>query len=176
MKTLVKVGAAAAILVIAMAAAVLILYSWPHYVKLELAACLQNPSIDVNDGAADFDSEKHWWFIGRRPDSYLEVGDDEVSPNVDGHGFANLENLERWGVDFDEIGINFDENNAVLAFSRKIKKMKFDGEYWFPYCAASTVRTMMAKEFEPDVIYVYRIPKYVVAEDIRAPTEAYLEE
>jgi hypothetical protein len=176
MKTLVKIGAVTAILVLAAAMVALILYSWPRYVKLELAARLQNPSIDVNDGAADFDSETHWWFINRRPDSHLEVGGSEVSPNAYGHGFANLENLERWGVDFDEMGINFDENNVVLAFSRKIKKMRFQRTDWFPYCNTSAVRTMMAKEFEPDVIYVYRIPKHYVCEDSMTPTGAYLEE
>ena len=152
----------------------LLWYFRPSYVKLELVACLQSPSIDVNEGKEDFRSELHWWFI----DSYFDLEtilfDGHVSPYSNAQ-INNLKKLKNWGIDFDELGIDFDENNVILAFSREIKKMKFKRAYWFPYHTIGTVRTVMSKNFAPNTIYVYRIPKYDVREDERAFSETFLE-
>ena len=46
----------------------------------------------------------------------------------------------------------------------------------FPYKVNSTVKTIMSKEFEPNTISVYKIPKYEVREDLRAYAETSVEQ
>ena len=132
-------------------------YFRPQYVDLQLLTFKKDPIININDGKTDFNSELHWWFIDSIPIDFNEIY------------------LQKWGLNFDELGIDFDKNNIILSFSREIKEMKFNRAYWFPYHKIQTVKTKMSKNFEPNTIYVYIIPKYDVREDMRAYTETYLE-
>jgi len=151
-------------------------YFKPHYVDLQLLTFRQDPSININDDKTDFNSELHWWFLDAYPDSNYIPQPDRLSPDSKVEftdGFIN--NLKIWGIDFDELGIDFDKNNVILSFSRKITEMKFNRTDSFPYKVISTVKTKMSKNFEPNTIYVYLIPKYDIREDVRAYTETYLE-
>jgi len=149
-------------------------YFRPRYVKLELVTSIQSSNISVNDDKTDFRLELHWWFIDAYPDLNVKGMISHVSPEPD-MLITNVESLNEWGVDFNKLGINFDESNVILAFSREIKEMKFNRGDVFPYKAISTVKTIMSKEFEPNTIYVYKIPKYEVREDLRAYTETSVE-
>lgn len=152
----------------------LLWYFRPRYVKLELLATIQNDRINVNSDAKDFRSEMHWWFIDSYDDLDTKLSEAYVSPDIN-RLINNSENLELWGINFDELGIDFNNNNVILAFSREIKEMKFKRAETFPYQSISTIKTIMAKKVEPNTIYIYMIPKYDVSEDLRAYTETSLE-
>jgi len=162
------------LLMVVLVVMLLFLYLRPRYVKLELVASIQNSNIHVNEDKTDFHSELHWWFIDTYPDLNREGMISHVSPEPD-MLITNVESLSEWGIDFEQVGINFDDSNVILAFSREIKEMKFNRGDDFPFESISTVKTQMSKEFEPNTIYVYKIPKYEVREDLRAYTETFVE-
>lgn len=163
------------LLIVVLITLLLLWYFRPRYVKLELVTSIQGSNISVNADKTDFRSELHWWFIDEYPDLNIKGMISHVSPEPK-ILITNIENLREWGVDFDNLGINFDENNVILAFSREIKEMKFNRQDWFPYKSISTVKTIMSKEFEPNTIYVYKIPKYEVCENLKAYTETSVEQ
>ena len=162
------------ILIILIVLLVSLVYFWPRYVKLDLITTINNERITVNEENKDFNSELHWWFINSYVDSGSDISETYISPKSD-LLITNAENLKNWGVDFDELGIDFANSNVILAFSREIKEMKFKRADWFPFHSISTVKTIMSKEFEPNTIFVYKIPKYDVREDLRAYTETTVE-
>lgn len=151
-------------------------YFWPRYVKLELVGTIQNQNIKVNEGGTEFLTELHWWFIESYPGSenHPKMGTLSPDSNRKQIGF-NSESLENWGINFNALGIDFNKNNVIMSFSREIKELKFKRSDSFPYQVVSTVKTVMSKEFHPNTIYVYIIPKYEVREDLRAYTETSVE-
>jgi hypothetical protein len=153
----------------------LVIYFKPKYVELELVMSLHDSKFNLNDESNNFNSELHWWFI----DSYSSMDLHKLSniaPNSGGLAHnLNLENLKYWGVDFNTLGIDFNKNNIIISFSRKIEVMKFKRAEWFPYKRLSLVKTIMSKKMEPHAIYIYVIPKYEVGEDVRAYTETTVE-
>lgn len=153
-------------------ATVLGLYFKPRYVELELVKSIHNSEISVNDGKNDFSSELHWWFIKNNPILENSVKLGTVSPDLSNHLIIFVkENLKDWGIDFDEMGIDFDKNNIIIAFSREIKEMKFKRADWFPYHTVSAVKTIMSKRYNHNTIYVYKILKFDVCEDFRVYTD-----
>lgn len=151
----------------------LIWYFRPQYVRLELVDKITNSSIDINIGKEGHNSEFHWWFIDSNE---LRASEQTMAPDFNSELVNSYpENLLTWGIDFDALGIDFNENNVILAFSREIKEMKFKKADNFPYQVVSTVRTLMSKDFEASTIYVYKISKYNVREDLRAYTETTVE-
>jgi hypothetical protein len=93
------------------------------------------------------------------------------------HELINLypENLLSWGIDFDELGIDFSKNNVIIAFSREIKEMRFQRRSDFPYPLTPGVKTVMSKEFKANTVYVYKIPKYDVGENLIYRTNTFME-
>ena len=143
------------IAVLAVASIAAVVVSWhfkPAYVKLELVACIQNPFIDVNEGVTDFHSEVHWWFFDGYPDLNYSRTSGDVDPAIGGRLYPYFENLKKWGIDFDELGIDFNTSNAVLSFSREIVKMKAKNKKQFLLDKYSTVSTTMSKKCEPSTI------------------------
>ena len=120
------------------------------YVDLELIAVVKNENISINNENKCFDSEWHWICIDSND------------------RFIKKEDLESWGIDLESLGIDFYKNNVVLAFSREIKQMKFRKKDLFRYRSGYPVMTVMSKEFESNTIYVYKIPKYYVVDDVKA--------
>ena len=152
------------------------LYFKPSYVDLQLINSVKNLDFKINENKTDFHSELHWWFLDSKPNSNYIPQPDKISPDSKSEFTAGfIENLLKWGIDFDELGIDFEKNNVILSFSREIKEMKFNRANEFPYHKIQTVKTKMSKNFELNTIYVYLIPKYDVREDLRAYTETYLE-
>ncbi|MCL2351651.1 MAG: hypothetical protein FWC55_03860 [Firmicutes bacterium] len=182
MKLITKMSITVIVSVLIIFALFLTWYFWPRYVQLELVACLQNQNIDVNDNREDFRSEFHWCFYNSNPDLNPDSNKNSlinVSPagctSFDYTLLTNSDTLRNWGVNFDELGINFDKNNAVISFSRQINEMQFNRADWFPYRMVHTVKTIMSKKFDANAIYVYKILKYDVREDMRAYSETSVE-
>ena len=145
----------------------------PICVELELVACIQNPSIDVNDGVTDFHSEVHWWFVDALPNADYIPGLGDIDPAIGGKLHPYFENIQQWGVGFDEI--DFSINNVVLSFSRGIAKMEVKKKQQFLFNKQSTVSTKMSKIYEPNTIYVYKMPKFKICMDAKAYTDATIE-
>lgn len=163
-----------AIIIIAIVAIAAVCIFKPIYVKLELVANIQNKNIDVNEATTDFRSEIHWWFIDAYPDSDYMFRMGHISPAI-GDVYHPYSDLKKWGIDFDELGIDFKENNVVLSFSREIVKMKFNRQDWFPYRHNSTVKTVMSKNYMQNTIYIYKIPKYEISLHPEAFSDAIVE-
>lgn len=84
------------------------------------------------------------------------------SPNNKYFMSANDSELKSWGVDFEGLSIDFNSNNVILSFGRKIVAMEFEKYPEFPYRNRSFVHTIMSKNCKKNMIYVYLIPKYDV--------------
>lgn len=155
---------------------IVVCFFYPRYVKLELVNSIQNKDIVINEDCKDFNLEVHWCVIKSSPDSDYIFGFGEVAPDLRSQiVLANIEYFKDWGIDFDELGVDFERNNVVLAFSREITEMKFKRSDKFPYYTIPTVKTMMSKKFNANTIYVYKIPKYDIREEFKAYTETYVE-
>lgn len=120
------------------------------YVDLELVQFVNSKYISFNKNITEFDSELHWVCIDSTDDEFIEK-------------FKFL------GIDFKDLDIDFNKNNIVLSFSREIRYMKFRNKdfinilfgdkYKYP------VTTKMSKDYTSNNIYIYKIPKYYIAED-----------
>lgn len=154
----------------------IIWYFRPQYVKMELITSISNSNININNEKSNFNSEFHWWFIDTKKNISLTASEQTMSPDMSKELVDSYpENLLNWGIDFNKLNIDSESNNVILAFSREIKEMKFKRADKFPYNTISTVKTVMSKEFNVNTIYIYKIPKYNVREDLRAYTETYIE-
>lgn len=148
-------------------------YFRPQYVKLNLLAQISESKIDVNANATNFDLESHWCFVSDiGVYKNFDINDDAIAVEA----YPTVENLQKWGIDFDELGINFNDNNVILSYCREIKEMEFIRANWFPYQITQKVRTIMSNTFIPDTIYIYVIPKYDIGVDLKARTNTCLEQ
>lgn len=144
------------------------------YVELELVTSIKNENIDVNSGENEFLREVHWWFINPTSENLYHLG--QVAPDLESQRIvSNPDNLKNWGIDFVELGIDIKKYNVILSFSREIKEMKFNRSNEFPFKPIFTVKTVMSKKTQPNTIYIYKIPKYIVRENLKTYTDTKVE-
>lgn len=120
------------------------------YVNLELVKFVNIQGISFNKNVKEFDSELHWICI-------------------DSTDYEFMDKIKFMGIDFRDLDIDFNKNNIVLSFSRKIKYMKFRNKDFFNILFRNKykypVTTKMSKDYKLNDIYIYKIPKYYIVED-----------